>query len=280
MCKLFILFLGLLSFSAFAETATLNRESDAANAFCENRTKDSTALQNLIQKNDNQLYFTNQGGFFGGGVCWWHSRFTRSAAYLAVFDPTLPKPTDEEAKKIIQRLRSRKGMTLIPGFKNLREFSLSYRDQIQDKLNDWQRTDGVLKASWIKGLSGKSNVETEKLEQGMDELYERVQKGEVVYQMLQMPGIVAHAWLVVGMEKTADGYKLTVIDSNTGTDTFTFRTGMTTFPYHGWYKFVPYTGQVKEEKKLMNKMSKFCNGEETQEDNSNEETEEDSRTQS
>lgn len=258
--RIALLALVLSSLPAFAASPEADRASLAAQKFCEDRIEDSHQLQSFIVNRYNQLSFTNQGGVFGGGVCWWHSRFTRSAAYLAVFDATLPKPTDEEAKKIIGRLRDRKGVTLIPGFKNLYEFSLAYGNQIQSKLNDWQRSDGLLKASWVRGLSGSSEIGAEEMTRRMDELYERVQRGEVVYQMLQMPGVVAHAWLVTGMEKTSDGYKLEVIDSNSGTDHYTFRNGMTTFNYMGWYKFVPYTGQLGEEQKLNSKLVEFCTG--------------------
>jgi hypothetical protein len=270
MRTLAIFALGLMSLSAFAQ----DRDSEAARSFCDSRMSDSHSVQNIISNSDNQLYFRNQGGMFGGGVCWWHSRFTRSAAYLAIFDPSLPKPSDEEAKKIISRLRDRKGITLIPGFSNLRDFSLSYRDSIQSKLNDWQRSDGILKASWVKGLSGSSDVDPTKLEKTMDELYDRVSKGEVVYQMLQMPGVIAHAWLVSGMEKTDDGYKLQIIDSNIGNDEYTYRKGMTQFNYMGYYHFVPYTGQQGEEKKLMSKMTEFCTGKkpDSQQDDSNTDT--------
>lgn len=260
MRKLIPLVLALSSLTAFGAAPTADRASMAAQNFCDERSNDPHALQSLITQRDNQLGFVNQGGLFGGGVCWWHSRFTRSAAYLAVFDPSLPKPTDEEAKKIISRLRDRKGVTLIPGFRNLYEFSVAYPNQIQSKLNDWQRSDGILKASWVRGLSGKSEISADELSKRMDELYERVSKGEVVYQMLQMPGVVAHAWLVTGMEKTDDGYRLEVVDSNVGTDHYVYRQGMTTFNYQGWYKFVPYTGQLGEERKLQDKVSEFCTG--------------------
>lgn len=260
MQKLIPFVLALSSLSSFAAIQEADRASVAAGKFCEERLSDAHQLQSFITKRNNQLYFTNQGGVFGGGVCWWHSRFTRSAAYLAVFDPSLPKPSDEDAKKIIGRLRDRKGVTLIPGFKNLNEFSIAYGNQIQSKLNDWQRSDGLLKASWVKGLSGSSEISAEEMSQRMDELFERVQRGEIVYQMLQMPGVVAHAWLVTGMEKTYDGYRLQVIDSNSGTEIYTFRNGMTTFNYMNWYKFVPYTGQLGEEQKLSSKLIEFCTG--------------------
>ena len=123
MRKLIPFVLALSSLTAIGAAPTADRASMAAQNFCAERSNDPHALQSLISQRDNQLGFVNQGGLFGGGVCWWHSRFTRSAAYLAVFDPSLPRPSDEDAKKIISRLRDRKGVTLIPGFRNLFEFS-------------------------------------------------------------------------------------------------------------------------------------------------------------
>lgn len=248
-----------LSFGAFAQSPmTPDKDSQAGKSFCEERLSDDRALQRLIRNTENQIGFTNKGGLFGGGTCWWHSRFTRAALYQAVFDPSLPKPELKEAKKLITRIRNRAGMTLIPGYRNLRELSYDFPNEIQDKLNDWQKADGAFKATWVKGLSGKPEVAPEKLSVQMDELFVRVNRGEIVYQMLQMPGITAHAWLVTGMKKTADGYELNVVDSNTGNDTYFYREGMTTFNYMGWYKFVPYTGQEGEERKLRERMSDFC----------------------
>jgi hypothetical protein len=65
----------------------------------------------------------------------------------------------------------------------------------------------------------------------MDELYDQVQKGEVVYQKLQLQGIDAHAWLVIGMVKTRDGYTLKIIDSNFPLETidYVYQKGMTNF---------------------------------------------------
>lgn len=249
---LLILLLAVPSLSLLAQSENSSR------VFCDGRLSSPEAVQNIINQSQNQLSFTNQGGIFGGGVCWWHSRFTRAAAYLAVFDPSLPRPTEEEAQDIINTLRDRKRVVVIPGYQNLYEFSRVHREKIQDKLNDWQRSDGVLKASWIQGLQGSSETEASKLQTLMDELFERVSAGEVVYQKLQMPGVVAHAWLVTGMEQTRDGYRLTVVDSNVGRANYTYRQGMTSFNYHGWYQFVPYTHQTKEEEKLREKLADYC----------------------
>ena len=93
----------------------------------------------------------------------------------------------------------------------------------------------------------------------MHKLYEKLKTGKVVFQKLQMPGIVAHAWLVVDMQNTDDGYLLDIIDSNHGSiKTYRYEKGMTNFYYFGFGNFVPYTEQKGEEKRLRKIASKFC----------------------
>lgn len=254
--------LTLLAFSAssFAETASLKR---ARARFCSEKLSSELSVQNVLRNPMNQLHFYNQGGLFNGGVCWWHSRFIRAAAYLAIYDPSQPKPGREEAKEIINTIRKRKDIVVIPGYRNLYEFSIDWGQEILDKLEDWQRSDGLMKFSWFKGLTRDEEVSPEKLEQKMDDLYERVSRGEVVYQMLQMPGIVAHAWLAIGMQKTTSGYVIEAVDSNAPGQVvrFPYYKGTTQIDYVliPGHSFVPYDGNVSEEKKLRKKLIKECN---------------------
>lgn len=251
-----------LSASAFAEPSTLSR---ARSRYCQEKLASKYSIQNILKDPKNQLHFINQGGVFEGGVCWWHSRFVRAAAYLAIFDPAQPKPNREEAKEIISTIRKRKDVVVIPGYRNLFEFSLAWGDEILDKLEDWQKSDGLTKFSWFKGLTKENDVAPEKLENIMDELFERISNGEVVYQMLQMPGIVAHAWLAVGMQKTPFGYTIDAVDSNAPGQVlkFSYVKGSTNLTYaidyrNTGYTFVPYTGQTKEERKLRKKLYQEC----------------------
>lgn len=244
------------SLSAFAqdeEQAKIAKEN-----FC-NKRAEIGSIQEILLNPKATLSFSNQGGLFGGGVCWWHSRFTRNAAYVVRFRPDLAAPTEAEAKIIIKSIRSAKKIIEVPGFANLYDFSRSYDDLILRELEAWQRKDGFINQQWVAGLSGSSNIKPEALEKRMDELFTRIQAGEVVYQKLQMPGVVAHAWLVLGMTQTSDGYQLLVLDSNTySPDTYTYRRGMTSFNYHGFSHFVPYTGKTKEEAKLKRIVAKDC----------------------
>lgn len=226
--------------------------------FC-NKRAEPDSIQAMLLSPLSALSFSNQGGLFGGGVCWWHSRFTRNAAYVVRFRPDLPAPTDAEAKKLIKDIRAARGIVEVPGFANLLNFSRAYDELILKELEAWQRKDGFVNQQWVAGLSGSSNIKPEALERRMDELFARVQNGEVVYQKLQMPGVVAHAWLVLGMTQTAAGYRLLVLDSNTYTpDTYDYEKGMTSFDYHGFTHFVPYTGKTKEETKLKRIVAEDC----------------------
>ena len=251
-----------------ALSLTLFSQAEAAQTakekFCQQRLSSTNAIQKIVSSSENHLAFTNQGGLFGGGVCWWHSRFTRAAAYLAIFDPTLPPPSVKEAKDIITTIRKRSGVVTIPGFRNLDEFSRSFASEIQGKLVDWQRSDGLLKAAWVKGLSGNSGIDETELSQRMDDLFSRIQNGEVVFQKLQMPGPTAHAWLVVGMKPTTQGYKITVVDSNDYygmTSEYNYSRTDRSIDYDLTTKtthFVPYTEEVPEEIKLREKLEEEC----------------------
>jgi hypothetical protein len=258
MHKLVAAFLLLVSTAALAQI----EDSDDKQRFCAERLRDTRAIQAHLKNGRNQLALQNRGGLFGGGVCWWHSRFTRNAAYVAIFRPHLPKPTDREARKIINEIRKGRPVE-VPGYQNLYQFSVDYHQEIQRKLNEWQRNDGLLRARWTQGLSGSSATEAQQLEAMMDELYERVQAGEVVYQMLQMPGITAHAWLVLDMRPVtgwAQGYELQVSDSNFPGEVrrHHYYRGDASISYHGMTRFVPYTRETNEEERLRQRLSETC----------------------
>jgi hypothetical protein len=263
-----------LTLSALPSFA-LDAAEEAKIKFCDKRSE-TNSVQKMLGDYRSSLSFTNQGGMLGGGVCWWHSRFTRNAAYIARFRPDLPKPTDEEAKKIIKAIRKGKAIVEIPGSKDLLEFSYSWGQFILNELEAWQRKDGLLRQQWIRGLSGSTSIKPEAMERRMDELFARIQNGEVVYQKLQLPGVVAHAWLVLSMMPTPTGYTMQVLDSNFGYPTsFTYERGMTSLEYYGYGRFVPYTEQTKEEVRLRRILQSECDLPETEENPENDSPEED-----
>lgn len=243
-------------FQAFAQRPSLS-ETD----FCSDR-KDPDFVKELVQSSSNLMSFQNQGGLLNSGVCWWHSRFQRNALYLTIYKPDEDRPTDAEAMKLILQIKSGNKVVVIPGFNNFSEFSYAYAQEIQNVLNAWQKVDGIAKFAWVKGLRGSAELPPEKLKKQMDKIYEDVEINKnISYNKLQIPGIEAHAWLVVHMEKVSGGYELEILDSNNPdtTEHYSYREGDTNFKYRGYaFDFVPYLDQTGEMQKLKKSISKFC----------------------
>lgn len=208
------------------------------NAFCQ-MGRTPGAVQRLLMDSSNRLAFPNGPyGLKKGGVCWWHNLFERNAAYLAVYQPKSAKPDRATGVAIINAIRAGHQVVAIPGYKNLQSFSADYRTEIIAMLENWQIADGI-GGSWILGLSGRSEVAPAELRKIMDDTYMVVeQRKQIAFHMLQIPGIDSHAWLVLGMKRTANGYDLYVADSNMlATRRVQFRDGMTKLPE---YNAVPY----------------------------------------
>ena len=231
-------------------------------------------LQEKIKSYDNSMAFSNYGGLANGGVCWWHSRWHRNATYLAYFSPDKPKPEfdfkserkehDAEGlsiKEIIKKIKGGDRVVEIPGYRNLREFTAENSRLIQQTLEGWQKEDGFLNQKWVFGLFREKSIKPQKLQRQMEKLYNYIQEGDIVYQMLQLEGITAHAWLVAGMEQTANGYELHVIDSN-----FPAQVQRATYTIGDSYvrgtwqygNFAPHTGNKGEERGLKKARRKFC----------------------
>lgn len=244
------------SFQVFAQSPSMSEEE-----FCSDR-RDPDFVKDLTQSSSNLMSFQNQGGLLNGGVCWWHSRFQRNALYLTIYKPELDKPTDADALKLIDQIKAGKKVVIIPGFKNFSQFSYAYAVEIQRELESWQKVDGIAKFAWVRGLSGKTELSPDKLKERMDRLYEDVEVNHnIAYNRLQIPGIDAHAWLVVHMKKVGGGYNLEILDSNNpdNTETYSYREGDTNLKYRGYsFDFVPYLDQKLEMKKLKRSIDKFC----------------------
>ncbi len=227
--------------------------------FCENM-KEPNYFKQLILDQRNRLSFRNAGGFFNGGVCWWHSFLEQRQTYLTVFKPELPKPTKKQVLKIFSKYFWRNSVVEIPGYDNFYDFSLAWHKVLQKKLNDWQAVDGILGASWINGLAGKSRVSPKQLKSKMDALYKEInENNRIVWQKLQFPGVAAHAWLVVNMDKTSSGYKFTVIDSNYKNEYIVYyRNGDVATRVNGYPYFVGYTQHLGDFKKIAKAQKKYC----------------------
>ena len=244
----------LLVSSAYGATS-----SKSAGEFCSDRS-DKNYMQSILEESESRMGFRNHGGLINGGVCWWHSRFQRNATYLAIYQPEKSKPTQRQAESIIKKIRKGRGVVTIPGFSNFNDFSYAYYSEIQEQLEKWQKFDGLVLQQWVVGLAGGSETSEQALSDSMDELYEQVSAGDVVYQKLQIKGITAHAWLVIDMVKTAKGYELSVVDSNypSSTNSFNFEHGDTSLYSYSYGNFVPYTGKDSELSRLKSIVRKYC----------------------
>jgi hypothetical protein len=252
--------LSFLAFSLISATSMAQGPSFDEAQFCKDRQL-SKYVKSLTNDAKNLMAFRNHGGLVNGGVCWWHSRFQRNALYLAIFKPNLPKPTEDEARDLIKQIRFAKNVVIVPGYSNFREFTYDFEALVQRELEKWQKGDGFIRMAWTKGLAGKSEVAPEKLKENMDAIYEEVEgRNNIAYNKLQIPGIDAHAWLVVGMKKRDTGYDLKVLDSNFPNviDTFHYRDGDTYLNYHGIFKLVPYLERSNEMDNINEVVNKFC----------------------
>jgi len=237
--------------------------------FCKDRADKDFIRMEMKNNFATSMSFQNQGGLMNGGVCWWHSRFHRNAIHLGLFKPQQEKPTVEEAKALIKKIRKGKSVVRIPGYSDLMDFSRDFGYLIQGELEAWQKTDGFINQQWIIGLAGGSTRSESGLKNSMDKLYKYVvQEGNVAYQKLQIKGVTAHAWLVVDMKKRPSGYRLFVLDSNfpgetlpidydfgdTSMNASSFGYGAGSF----YGDFAPYTGRKAELRKVKKAIKKFC----------------------
>lgn len=161
------------------------------------------------------MAFPNQGGLFNGGVCWWHSLFQRSAIYLTVYRPELPKPNRDQAKKLIHSIAAGRRVVEIPGYHNFREFTQAWPKEVQAKLEAWQMQDGALKWAWVQGLQGSPTADPAVIAKTLNFVISRAETaGALEYTMWQFPGITAHASINIEGETKNGAYAVSHIDSN------------------------------------------------------------------
>ena len=193
------------------------RAFEARRQFCVDRAQRGF-VNRMMHEGENLMGFANSdgSGIWGvPGVCWWHNLFQRSSAYLSLFRPDLPPPSREGAREIVGKIRAGDEVVVVPGFENLNSFSQHYHEFIQSELERWQRRDILVNQAWLPPFFERREADPEVLARRMHELYFYVKEGNVAYQRLHFPGIRGvHSWLVVGMERVADGYFLSVVDSD------------------------------------------------------------------
>ncbi len=180
---------------------------------CE-RFRTGTLVASLGDQN-NRMGFGNDGGRVASGVCWWHSMFQRNALFTTYYSPSAPRPTDAEARRIFGRIRSGNQLVEVPGFPDLQSFTRAYRPILQDELEDWQVSQGVIGGGWIRGLTTRIEIDADEMRRRMDELYEEVNAGRPSLITLQYRERGSnHMLLVYEMLESEHGYALRGVDSN------------------------------------------------------------------
>lgn len=198
--------------------------------------------------NPNLPGFTNSGGLLGKGVCWWHSRFTRNALYLAYFRPGRPCPGAVEAGRIISSLMKARRVTPVPGYSCLRDFTLDHREAVQKELEKRQMIEGLFRFAWINGLSGCSSASPSRLGELVEEIRAESAKG-LVYAKFQTSGLDAHSIVVTGTERLQDvkDCLMRYLDSNSlREETVRFRYGQRRLELASGMKGVPFPQRSRE----------------------------------
>ena len=93
----------------------------------------------------------------------------------------------------------------------------------------------------------------------MEQTYNDIQAGKIVYQKLQIKGVTAHSWLVIAMKKNKGSYDLTLIDSNyAAPQKYRFYNSDNHFYTEEYGKFSPYIEKSAEEEKLSETIKNYC----------------------
>lgn len=189
-------------------------------SFCK-RTTDDQVVPKLAEDLSNLTGFPDAGGILNlTGDCWWHSRLQRSALYLTVFRPDLPRPhSTAEVHEIFKALQHNTRVVEIGGFNNWEEFSTAWSGPLQRYLNEWQLGDTFIRQAWFNGILNRWPLHGRKAAARLKKLVEAIvdqvnTQKKIAYVKLSMKFPAAHAWLVTKAVLVEDGVDLTVIDSN------------------------------------------------------------------
>ncbi len=235
----------LMSFVLLSVSTSLWASLCSEETFSAPQSKEEYCAQTLKEKRgmlceyENMLGHNNQGGLFGlpTGVCWWHSQFHRNLTYLAYYCPECTRPdlsNKKEVRKLHQLIRSvmkRQGTVEIKGFANAKAFTSHpvVAKVLQKELQKWMGRDSFLHFTWVRGLEGKApNTHyltkllegrgakyVERQEYELEQVYKTILEERIAYVMWQLPGVDAHAALIVDMQPLpSGGYKVWLQDSN------------------------------------------------------------------
>ena len=230
-----------------------------ASDFC---TRNQSDFKTLLSAESSRIAFRNNGGLLGGGVCWWHNRLQRSSAYLVQFRPESNRPTAPELSLILNSLRSMNKTVIIGGYSDFQTFSHDYKNDIQAMLESWQKADGFFNFAWMRGISGRSELEPKAMRAQMDKVYDFYKSTQTpLWIMAQIKGITSHSLLITHMVQTGSGYSLNVIDSNHPLETITidYHDGDRNLQADGEdYTFVPYVGFQNDFVKISAALKTTC----------------------
>ena len=246
----------------------------------------------LMSGMNNLLGFINPKGQFQTGLCWFHSRYQRSASYLANFVPCpamskCVKPDDNEVRAIVHALAIDPGLgkshvVTIRGFANLEEFSKKYEKLITaeeqalaytsvDLLHNVVQPDALTRLGNSSAWGSAADTRD-----AMDKLYDRMRtRPQIIFQRLKKDDYgpaTEHSLLITGMTPiTAEpqagnplaatrivGYEVHAIDPNSRYPvTLTYKNGDTALEYYG-HKVRLYNHYDDDVPDFERALSAFC----------------------
>jgi hypothetical protein len=225
--------------------------------------QDPKYFKTLAYNPANHLSIVNQGGLLDGGTCWWHSLFQRKSFYLAIFEPRLPKPTSDYTNYLINTLAWGEKTVVIPGYSDMNSFSRENWSKIQSLLDFWQDADGFLKQKWINSVAALPQLNPTLLRYMMDKIFDEVENKQNISWVLlkaQGWGVESHAWLIVDMIKSRNGYDISLIDSNYPLDmrNARYELGSKSIQTANYGPLVMYLGRTKDLAVFEKARREFC----------------------
>lgn len=193
--------------------------------------------------------------FVGGTISFNDQQFI-----LEFSNPNCQKPNKVIARKIIHAIAAGTRVVEIPGYKNLSEFSKDWTPEIQLKLEEWQRVDGFLKFAWIQGLSGNYHADPKIIAAALNfSITQAEQAGQIHWTMWQLPGITAHASLMIGGEIDSGEYLVDHIDSNRPNSIRILKWASPSRSVDGYMgKFVPYVARKADLATFKSAGDQYC----------------------
>ncbi len=223
-----------LIISAYKKEALVTLESSSQNhkmnLSCEEkcyedlRILSSQRTRMIPDSGENLLSFLNEKSDFADhiqrtvGYCWGHSSITRNFNYLAYFDPAQEKLNPKDYKKIVNQI-SRGKAAIIPGYKNLREFSADPEIQVylKDKVVSKWISNTLRISSLPVSLKGfKGLMSLEKLNEFLSEVKFRLSVNhtpKIFFSNLKKPGFI-HVVSVYDIVEEEDKTKLCILDNH------------------------------------------------------------------